>query len=82
MILSNIVVDLSGEPRFADVDAIHNRTSYASEVTTQRADFRINLITRDGSCVFSGEPDRICAACHILPHSKGDNVSFLGSHNS
>ena len=56
MILSNIVVDLSGEPRFADVDAIHNRTSYASEVTTQRADFKTNLITRDGSCVFLANP--------------------------
>ena len=64
------LLTFSGEPRFADVDAIDNRTSNASDILTGRADFRQNLIERDGPCVLTGDPNYI--ACHFIPHSKGD----------
>jgi hypothetical protein len=71
-----LLLTFSGEPRFADVDAI-DTASNPSDFST-RADFRQNLIARDGTCVFSGEHEDECDACHILPHSKGDIVRFLG----
>ena len=45
-------------------------------------DFRTNVVARDMTYVFTGELEDECDACHILPHSKGDNVCFLGYYNS
>ena len=61
-------------PRLVDVDAIDDRTSDASELSDRRADFGDRIVDRDGTCVITGERARLCAACHIIPHSKGDNV--------
>ena len=76
-------MSFSDEPLFADVDAIEDRTSnaselcdYRSEVSDYRADFRDRIIERDGTCVCTDEEAEHCVACHILPHSKGDNVRF------
>jgi hypothetical protein len=61
-------------PRLVDVDAIDDRTSDASELSDRRADFRDRIVDRDGTCVSTGEQVELCIACHIIPHSKGDNV--------
>ena len=53
------------------VDAIDGRTSGASELTDRRAD---RIVDRDGTCLSTGEETELCIACHIIPHSKGDNV--------
>jgi hypothetical protein len=76
-----LLLTFSAEPCFADVDAIDNRTSSASDFSTGRADFRRKLITRDATCVLTGDPPQFCDAYHIIPHSKGDDVRFLGSYN-
>src|SRR5258708_7082335 len=62
------------EPRFVDVDAVNERTSNLSNLTDRRADFRQRVIERDGTCVITAEPADLCHACHILPHSNGDDV--------
>ena len=69
----------SGEPRIVDVDVLDNRTSDASGLSEQRADFRKGVINRDGTCVMTGEHAFNCDACHIIPHSKGDSVRIQGS---
>jgi hypothetical protein len=61
-------------PRLVDVDALDDRTSDASELSDRRADFRDRIVDRDGTCVNTGEQVGHCTACHIIPHSKGDNV--------
>ena len=71
------LLTFSGEPRLADVNAIDNRTSNASELSTGRADFGQKLIERDGTCVLTGDRPFYCDACHFLPHSKGDTVRAL-----
>jgi hypothetical protein len=63
-----------GPPRLVDVDAMDGRTSDASELSDLRADFRDRIVDRDGTCVSTGEQASLCTACHIIPHSKGDNV--------
>ncbi|KAI9568598.1 hypothetical protein HD554DRAFT_2191442 [Boletus coccyginus] len=69
------------EPRFVDVDAMDNRTSSTSDLSTRVADFRGALHERDGTCVFSGDPPLFCHACHLIPHSKGDSyMSSLFDH--
>jgi len=61
------------EPLYVDVKALEDRTSDALGATSTAA-FRDSLIARDGTCVMTGEVARNCTACHILPHSKGDDV--------
>jgi hypothetical protein len=68
------LLTISGEPLLVDVDAIDDRTSDASDLSTRRANFRERLIARDGICVMSNERAGYCTACHIIPHSKGSNV--------
>jgi len=53
---------------------MNDRTSYTTARSARQADFRQDLIDRDGTCVMSGSPPRNCQACHIIPHSKGDKV--------
>jgi hypothetical protein len=60
--------------RLVDVEAKDDRTSDASELSDRSADFRTRVVSRDGTCVSTGEPAGLCIACHIIPHSKGDNV--------
>ena len=62
----------SEEPCFADVDAIDDRTSNASELSDRRVGFRESIVERDGTCVCTGDLAENCDACHILPHSKGN----------
>ncbi|KAJ7764268.1 hypothetical protein B0H16DRAFT_1526560 [Mycena metata] len=60
-------------PHFMDVVALDDRTSNASDLTARRADFRSNVIDRDGTCIVSGDAALNCTPCHILPHIKGDS---------
>ncbi|KAI9449291.1 hypothetical protein HD554DRAFT_2290294 [Boletus coccyginus] len=71
------LLTFSGEPRFVDVDAMDNRTSSASDISTGTTGFRAALVERDGTCVLSGFPPSFCHACHLIPHSKGD--SYMSS---
>ena len=68
------LVHLSDAPHLVDVAAMDDRTSDLSVLTVRRADFRERLINRDRTCVISGEPVHNCTACHIIPHSKGNDV--------
>ncbi|KAF9508797.1 hypothetical protein BS47DRAFT_1350045 [Hydnum rufescens UP504] len=61
------------DPCFVDFDAMEDRTSDASVVTDRRGDFEYRVRERDVTCVVTGDSPRFCDACHILPHSKGDN---------
>ncbi|KAJ6632352.1 hypothetical protein B0H10DRAFT_2206719 [Mycena sp. CBHHK59/15] len=56
-------------PRFIDINAIDDRTSDSDHYT---ATFRQDLIDRDGLCIVTQALANDSAACHILPHSKGD----------
>jgi len=62
------------DPRWLDIEMMDDRASYASGRTSRRADFRQDIINRDGTCVMTGTPPENCQACHIVPHSKGDQV--------
>jgi len=62
------------EPRWVDVDMMNDRISYTSAQTSRRADFRRDIIDRDVTCVMSGSPPEGCQACHIVPHTRGDQV--------
>lgn len=56
-----------------------NITSSCS--STQRAGFHDKVAERDKwQCVLTGFPQIRCEAAHLLPHSKGDNVSQSYSH--
>ena len=65
---------LLGDSHFVDPEAINDRTSASSDLSTRRADFRDRIIARDGTCVSTGQLPQFCVACHIIPHSKGNNV--------
>ncbi|KAF8556464.1 hypothetical protein OG21DRAFT_636491 [Imleria badia] len=70
------LLTFSGEPRFADVDVIDNKESDKSstpKVSTSRAAFNQRVRERDGTCVLTGDYAHECAACHFIPHSKGDS---------
>ena len=62
------------EPRLVDPQAINNRSSDASDVTEGRADFIEGIVDRDETCRGIGEQVMHCTVCHIIPHSKGENV--------
>ncbi|KAF9512168.1 hypothetical protein BS47DRAFT_1394458 [Hydnum rufescens UP504] len=73
----------SAEPRLVDVDAMDGRTSGVSEVVQSPSRFRRAVKRRDRTCVLTGEPACNSIACHVLPHSKGNNyisnyVEFRG----
>ncbi|KAJ7440622.1 hypothetical protein FB451DRAFT_1300036 [Mycena latifolia] len=66
--------------RFIDVNAIDDRTSNSSQHNQRHGAFRQDLIERDMTCIVTGAPPNDCTACHILPHSKGDEyMSCLSS---
>jgi len=70
------LLTFSGEARLVDVNAVDDRTSDASDLTTRRLgrDFRANVIERDGTCMLTGDQVGQCTACHIIPHAKGNHV--------
>ncbi|KAF8347189.1 hypothetical protein F5887DRAFT_882206, partial [Amanita rubescens] len=48
------------ESRLVDVNAVDDRTSTASHLTTSRRDFKTNVVERDGTCVITDETIRNC----------------------
>ena len=70
MILAKLMS--SGEPHFVNVALMNDRTSRASQPCL--GDFRERVLQRDGNCVITDAPAAVCTACHIFPHSKGDEV--------
>jgi hypothetical protein len=68
------LLTFSDDPRLVNVNVVDDRTSDASDLTLHRADFRQRVIAHDSTCVITGDPPHLCDACHILPHSKGNNV--------
>lgn len=64
-------------------DAMDDRSSYASTDSYRQADFRQNIINRDRVCVMTSQPVHSCQACHIIPHSRGDEVcsEYLLGHS-
>lgn len=67
-------MSFSEEPRLVDHQAINDRSSYTSDVTERKADFIEGIADRDETCRNTREQAMHCTACHIIPHSKGDNV--------
>lgn len=67
-------MSFSDSPRLVDVNAIDDRTLDASDLSERGADFRARIVDRDGTCVCTGELAEHSIACHIIPHSKGDDV--------
>jgi len=62
-----------GPISFIDVDGLNHLKS--SQVTTpSRAEFRDDIVERDGSSVVNGLRKELCEACHLIPHSKGNEV--------
>jgi len=60
-----------GPISFVDVDGLNHLKS--SQVTTpSRAGFRDDIVARDGSSVVNGLEEDLCEACHLIPHSKGN----------
>jgi hypothetical protein len=72
----DIFSPLKLDPLWLDEDVMNDRTSFESASTARRQDFRQDIIDRDGTCVVTGASPRYCQACHIIPHSRGDEVSL------
>lgn len=62
------------EPRWLDVDMMNDRAWSASARTARWADFRQDIINRDGTCVITCEAPGNSQACHVVPHSRGDGI--------
>ncbi|KAF8500606.1 hypothetical protein BU17DRAFT_102469 [Hysterangium stoloniferum] len=61
----------NGPISFVDVDGLNHLKS--SQVTTSsRAGFRDDILERDESSVVNGVSEALCDACHLIPHSKGN----------
>ncbi len=75
-----------GEPCLVDVDAADGRTSMwsgptESSLSSHKAEFIEVMFDRDGeTCVVTGDHELFCEACHIIPHSKGNDVRFHQSY--
>ncbi|EDR10389.1 uncharacterized protein LACBIDRAFT_317243 [Laccaria bicolor S238N-H82] len=55
--------------RLLDPNLMNGRTSYTSDVTNRRANFRDDVVNRDRRCVVTGAAPAQCQACHIVPHA-------------
>ena len=54
-----------------------NERMTTSTLTLRRHKFRDEILERDGLfCVVTGHEAILCDAAHLVPRSKGDNVTF------
>ena len=68
-----------GRCAFVDYEALNDRIT-TTEGTPRRADFRNDVVRRDGpACVVTGREKEHCDATHLIPHRKGDEVRFVVS---
>lgn len=51
---------------------IHMKTE-EKEIRTDQDKFRNNLIKKYGKCIITGDPVKLCDACHIQPYSNTKN---------
>jgi hypothetical protein len=65
---------ISARHALIDPAGLDDRTSDASSLSTRRANFRQDVLDRDETCVLTSTSARLCQACHIIPHAKGDEV--------
>jgi hypothetical protein len=63
-----------GPISFVDVDGLNHLKS-SQFTTSSRAGFRDDIVERDGSSVVNGIDEELCDACHLIPHSKGNQVA-------
>ncbi|KAJ7229418.1 hypothetical protein B0H12DRAFT_1147778 [Mycena haematopus] len=63
----------TSSPRFIDINAIDDRTSDSSQHNRRLTTFREDVVDRDVACIVTEAPIGDCMACHILPHSRGDD---------
>ena len=65
--------------RMFPTDPNIGRTNITSSVaTSRRAQFRDDILERDGRrCVLSDMPGKVCEAVHLVGHRKGDVVCYL-----
>ncbi|KAF8323572.1 hypothetical protein F5887DRAFT_1290598 [Amanita rubescens] len=61
--------------RLLDPKGMDDRTSYTSNVTSCRANFKQDVVNRDRCCVMTGTTQ--FEACHIIPHAKGDQTKYI-----
>ena len=57
-----------------DPELSNTRIGTSSSQTSRREDFHDDIISRDGSCVSTGENALHCEAAYLLPHSQGNDV--------
>ncbi|KAJ7193313.1 hypothetical protein GGX14DRAFT_589009 [Mycena pura] len=79
--LANDYYYFSSHPaRFIDIDAIDDKVT-DSVGTPRRASFREAVVNRDSICILTRVNAGNCEACHIIPHSKGDEyLASLSVH--
>lgn len=63
------------DPLWLDPEAMNDRTSYSSARSACSQNFRRDVINRDLTCAMTDGPADNCQACHIILHSRGDQVS-------
>ena len=62
---------------FVDYKGLNERMT-TTTLTLRRHNFRNEILVRDGNyCVITGETSEDCDAAHLIPKSKGDEVTFL-----
>ena len=67
------------ECAFVDSDEGSNDRLTSTAQTPRRAHFRDDVIKRDGpACVITQAEEGHSDAAHLIPHSKGDEVRFVG----
>ena len=63
------------DPLWLDAEVMNDRASYSSAYTSCQQRFRTDIVDCDRTCVMTHSPPPYCQACHIIPHSRGDEVS-------
>jgi hypothetical protein len=59
------------------LEVIKIRTNVPSESAQTREEFRIKLLERDTSCVWTGAAPRLGVGLHIIPYKQGSEVSSI-----
>jgi hypothetical protein len=62
---------------FVDYHGLNERIT-TSTLTLRRHNFRDEIVVRDGPfCVITGVDSGLCDAAHLIPKSKGNEVTFM-----
>jgi hypothetical protein len=78
-VVANLVIPVPLEHcLFVDHEALNDRIT-SSDRTSHHDSFRDDIIKRDGACLITQTPADNCDAVHLVPRSKGDEVSLRQS---